>query len=88
MFSLTNLVSTPSAMDGVGVGGVYFLSPKMALRAGLPVQEAIGTVSRDIKDPVGAIFRRAQQEMQLGVPIETALWRVAKTVETDEFRQT
>jgi len=56
-----------------------------ALRAGLPVQEAIGTVARDIKDPVGAIFRRAQQEMQLGVPIETALWRVAKTVETDEF---
>lgn len=56
-----------------------------ALRAGLPVQEAIGTVSRDIKDPVGAIFRRAQQEMQLGVPIESALWRVAKTVQTDEF---
>jgi tight adherence protein B len=56
-----------------------------ALRAGLPVQEAIGTVSRDIKDPVGSIFRRAQQEMQLGVPIETALWRVAKTVQTDEF---
>ena len=56
-----------------------------ALRAGLPVQEAIGTVSRDIKDPVGGIFRRAQQEMQLGVPIDTALWRVAKTVQTDEF---
>jgi tight adherence protein B len=56
-----------------------------ALRAGLPVQEAIGTVARDIKDPVGAIFRRTQQEIQLGVPIETALWRVAKTVQTDEF---
>jgi len=56
-----------------------------ALRAGLPVQEAIANVARDIKDPVGAIFRRAQQEMQLGVPIETALWRVAKTVKTDEF---
>jgi tight adherence protein B len=56
-----------------------------ALRAGLPVQEAIGNVSRDIKDPVGSVFRRAQQEMQLGVPIETALWRVAKTVQTDEF---
>jgi tight adherence protein B len=56
-----------------------------ALRAGLPVQEAITNVSRDIKDPVGAIFRRAQHEMQLGVPIETALWRVAKTVQTDEF---
>jgi tight adherence protein B len=56
-----------------------------ALRAGLPVQEAIGTVSRDIKDPVGAIFRRVQQEVQLGMPIETALWRAAKTVQTDEF---
>jgi tight adherence protein B len=56
-----------------------------ALRAGLPVQEAIASVSRDIKDPVGGIFKRAQQEMHLGVPIEAALWRVAKTVKTDEF---
>lgn len=56
-----------------------------ALRAGLPVQEALGNVARDIKDPVGSIFRQAQHEMQLGVPIETALWRVSKTVQTDEF---
>ena len=56
-----------------------------ALRAGLPVQEAIANVARDIKEPVGGIFRRAQQEMQLGAPIEAALWRVARTVQTDEF---
>ncbi len=56
-----------------------------ALRAGLPVQEAIANVARDIKDPVGGIFRSAQQEMQLGVPIEIALWRVSKLVQTDEF---
>lgn len=56
-----------------------------ALRAGLPVQEAIGNVASDIADPVGGIFRRVQQEVQLGVPIEAALWRVAKTVQTDEF---
>ena len=56
-----------------------------ALRAGLPVQEAIGTVARDIKEPVGGIFKRVQQEVQLGTPIETALWRVAKTVQTEEF---
>jgi tight adherence protein B len=56
-----------------------------ALRAGLPVQEAIGNVARDIKEPVGSIFQRVQQEVQLGTPIETALWRVAKTVQTDEF---
>jgi tight adherence protein B len=56
-----------------------------ALRAGLPVQEAIANVARDIKDPVGSIFHRAQQQQQLGVPIETALWQVAKTVQTDEL---
>jgi tight adherence protein B len=56
-----------------------------ALRAGLPVQEAIATVSQDVKDPVGGVFRRAQHEMQLGVPIDVALWRVAKTVQTDEL---
>ncbi|MBS0521148.1 MAG: type II secretion system F family protein, partial [Proteobacteria bacterium] len=56
-----------------------------ALRAGLPVQEAISNVARDIKDPVGSTFRQAQQEMQLGVPLEAALWRAAQTVQTDEF---
>lgn len=56
-----------------------------ALRAGLPVQEALGNVAREIKDPVGSVFRQAQQETQLGVPIEKALWRVAQTVQTDEF---
>ena len=56
-----------------------------ALRAGLPVQEAIANVARDIKEPVGSVFGRAHQEMQLGAPIEAALWRVAKTVQTDEF---
>ena len=56
-----------------------------ALRAGLPVGEAIANVARDIKEPVGGIFRRVQQETQLGAPVDTALWRVAKTVQTDEF---
>jgi tight adherence protein B len=56
-----------------------------ALRAGLPVQEAIGTVARDIKEPVGGIFQRVLNEVQLGMPIEAALWRAAKTVQTDEF---
>jgi tight adherence protein B len=56
-----------------------------ALRAGLPVQEAVANVARDIKDPVGGIFQRVQQEVQLGTPIEAALWRAAKTVQTDEF---
>lgn len=56
-----------------------------ALRAGLPVQEAIANVARDIKDPVGGLFRRVQQEVQLGAPVEKALWRAASTVQTDEF---
>lgn len=56
-----------------------------ALRAGLPVQEAIGNVARDIKEPIGSLFQRVQQEVQLGTPVETALWRAAQTVQTDEF---
>ena len=56
-----------------------------ALRAGLPVQEAIGSVARDIKEPIGSLFRRVQQEVQLGMPIEAALWRAARTVQTNEF---
>lgn len=56
-----------------------------ALRAGLPVQEAIGNVARDIKEPIGSLFRRVQQETQLGMPIEAALWRAARTVQTNEF---
>jgi tight adherence protein B len=48
-----------------------------ALRAGLPVQEAIGNVARDIKEPIGSLVRRVQQDVQLGMPIEAALWRAA-----------
>ena len=32
-----------------------------ALRAGLPIQEAVSNVARDIKDPVGGVFKRARQ---------------------------
>ena len=63
VFSLTNLISTPSAMDGVGIGGVYFLNQKLAIRAGLGF---LKTSSED--DPAGA--NNTKEENSMGVGLE------------------
>lgn len=63
VFSLTNLISTPSAMDGVGIGGVYFINQKLAIRAGLGF---LKTSSED--DPAGA--NNTKEENSMGVGLE------------------
>lgn len=63
VFSLTNIVSTPSAMDGVGIGGVYFFNEKMAARAGLGL---LKTSSEN--DPAGA--NNTQEQNNLGFGLE------------------
>jgi opacity protein-like surface antigen len=63
VFSLTNLISTPSAMDGVGVGGVYFFNQKMAVRAGLGFLK-----SSTESDPGGAA--KKSEASSLGVGLE------------------
>lgn len=63
VFSLTNLISTPSAMDGVGIGGVYFLNQKLAIRAGLGF---LKTSSEN--DPAGA--NNTKEENSMGVGLE------------------
>ena len=56
-----------------------------ALRSGIPIQEAIANAANEMGDPVGIIFRRVQQEMRVGVPLEDAFWRVAETIKVAEF---
>lgn len=56
------------------------------LKSGLPITESMGTVSREIADPVGSEFRRIDQSMRLGQPIENALWDTAKRLDTPEFK--
>jgi len=48
-----------------------------AVRAGLPVPEAMELVTREIRPPVGAEFRRLLDELRIGTAMEEALQRAA-----------
>lgn len=55
------------------------------LRAGLPVTETIAGVTHEIGEPVGAEFRRISDQIQLGQPLEDALWESAGRIDLPEF---
>ncbi|MDE2167255.1 MAG: type II secretion system F family protein [Alphaproteobacteria bacterium] len=55
------------------------------LRAGLPVTETVIGVTREIGDPVGSEFRRIADQIQLGQPLEEALWESAGRIDLPEF---
>lgn len=55
------------------------------IRAGLPVLECIGSVGREFDDPIGTHFRTISERVQLGEPLDAALWRLAKVVDRPEM---
>ncbi|MDE2227730.1 MAG: type II secretion system F family protein [Alphaproteobacteria bacterium] len=55
------------------------------LRAGLPVTETVIGVTREISEPVGTEFRRIADQIQLGQPLEEALWESAGRLDLPEF---
>ena len=55
------------------------------LRAGLPVTETVVGVTREIGEPVGSEFRRISDQIQLGQPLEDALWDSAGRLDLPEF---
>lgn len=57
-----------------------------ALRAGLPISEAIVNAGQEIGDPVGVEFRNIEQGMKLGRDLDSLLWEIAKRIEAPEFR--
>jgi Flp pilus assembly protein TadB len=57
-----------------------------AVRAGLPVPEAMEVVSKEIRPPVGAEFRRLLDELRIGTAMEEALQRAADRVRVPDFR--
>jgi tight adherence protein B len=57
-----------------------------ALRAGLPISEAIVTAGQEIGDPVGAEFRGIEAGMRLGRDLDSLLWDIAKRIPAPEFR--
>lgn len=55
------------------------------LRSGLPVTESMKMVGREVPEPVGSIFRRITDTMELGVSMEKALQEVASELQSTEF---
>lgn len=57
-----------------------------ALRAGLPISEAIVNAGQEIGDPVGAEFRGIEAGMRLGRELDSLLWDIAKRIDVPEYR--
>ncbi|MBP6999925.1 type II secretion system F family protein [Amaricoccus sp.] len=55
------------------------------VRSGLPVIECIGVAGQECPAPVGPHFRSISERVQLGEPLEAALWRVARVVNKPEM---
>lgn len=55
------------------------------IRSGLPVIECIGTVGQDFDAPIGEHFRAISERVQLGEPLESAVWRVSRVVNRPEM---
>jgi tight adherence protein B len=56
------------------------------LRAGMPLQDSISVVAREIANPVGSEFRLIEQSASIGQPLDLALADAAKRIQTTEFQ--
>lgn len=56
-----------------------------ALKAGFTFQQAMEIVSKELSDPISTEFGRALNEIQLGVPMETALNSICSRIESEDF---
>lgn len=57
-----------------------------AVKAGLPVLDAMGIVAREVPDPVGSEFRRILEEMRVGFDPAVALQRSAERIRVPDFQ--
>ena len=57
-----------------------------AVRAGLPVFDAMEVASREVIAPVGAELERTLEEMRIGVDIDEALQHTADRIRVPDFR--
>jgi tight adherence protein B len=56
------------------------------IRSGLPITESIGAVGREMPDPIGVEFHRISDGVRMGKSLESAMWEVARRIDTAEFR--
>jgi tight adherence protein B len=57
-----------------------------ALRAGLPISEAIINAGQEIGDPVGTELHGIEAGMRLGRDLDSLLWEIARRITAPEFR--
>ena len=57
-----------------------------AVRAGLPVFDAMEVASREVIAPVGTELQRTLEEMRIGVDIDEALQHTADRIRVPDFR--
>ena len=56
------------------------------LKSGLPVQESIVVVGREISDPVGVEFRQIADAVKIGTSVEDAMWATSARLDIPEFK--
>lgn len=57
-----------------------------SVRVGIPVMEAMRTVSRDVPAPTGPEFLRLVEQVSIGVTVEDAVMEMAQRAEIPEYR--
>lgn len=56
------------------------------LKSGLPVNECIANVGKELSAPTGEEFQRITDAMRLGKQLEEALWETADRLDTADFK--
>jgi tight adherence protein B len=57
-----------------------------AVRAGLPVNDAMQVAGREVRPPVGVEFQRTLEEMRIGMDIDEAMQHTADRIRVPDFR--
>lgn len=55
------------------------------IRAGYSTMQAIESISKEMPPPISGEFRRVYQEMQLGIPMETALENLLRRIPSEDL---
>ncbi|MCL4270549.1 MAG: type II secretion system F family protein [Anaerolineales bacterium] len=55
------------------------------LRAGYSTMQAMEAISKELPSPISDEFRRVVQEMQIGIPMETALENLLRRIPSDDL---
>ncbi len=56
------------------------------LKSGLPVNECIINVAREVADPIGTEFQHITDRVKLGKTLEDALWETSNRLDTPDFK--